>query len=222
MDSSGNTYVTGSNQDYAGGFYVTEFNSSGTVIYNTTVGTGTNGFPNAIAVVGSTGEAYVAGQTYSGGTLPTSANAYQKTAKEVYPAFLVALSAAGSVSYATYLSGTTSNYTAAQGVAVDSSGDAYLTGYTDDSNFPTTTGAYQRTFPGSYVGFVTKINPAASTGPTSLVYSTMLGPGNTYLGGVAVDSSGDAYSSVTHLRAFQSPVVRSNTPEFTPPTAECM
>jgi Abnormal spindle-like microcephaly-assoc'd, ASPM-SPD-2-Hydin/Beta-propeller repeat len=193
VDSSGNSYVTGTM--YSSGFYVTKFNPSGTVVYNATIGTGYYVDPYAIAV-GSSGEAYVAGvfPVFEGGTLPISPNAYQSTANAYTSAFLAVLSANGSaVPYATYLSGSADTYNAAQGLAIDSSGDAYVAGYTYDSTFPTTNGAYQTTFAGSYTGFVAKINPVASTGPLSLVYSTFLGQVTTELYAIAVDSSGDAY-----------------------------
>jgi beta-lactam-binding protein with PASTA domain len=196
VDSSGNSYVTGTAQGSGGyGYYVTKFNSSGTVVYTASLGTNYYTYPVSIAV-GSTGEAYVAGTVYTayGATVPTSTNAYQSTSAAYYSAFLTVLSTAGSaVSYGTYLSGTAATYNYAQGVAVDSSGDAYLTGYTYDSTFPTTSGAYQTTLAGSYDGFVSKFNPSATTAKASLVYSTLLGLGNTQLFAIAVDSSGDAY-----------------------------
>ncbi len=204
VDSSGNTYVAGQSTN-SNGFYVTKLNPSGTVVYNVNVGSGGNVYPYAIAVDSTTGQAYVAGQIYSGDTLPISAHAYQSTVTASYNAFLAVISANGaSVPYATYLGGTDSSNSSAQGIAVDSTGDAYLTGLTYSATFPTTSGAYQTAFSPSYEGFVAKFNPAASTGPTSLVYSTLLGPANSNLIGVAVDSSGDAY--VTGLEPAGFPV----------------
>jgi hypothetical protein len=193
VDGSGNIYVTGTL--YTNGFYVTKCNPGGTPIYTANVGTGYNVTPSAIAVNG-TGEAYIAGTLaiFEGSTLPVSANAYQSTSTAFTSAFLTVLSANGSaVPYATYLAGTADTYNSAQGLALDSSGNAYLAGHTYDPTFPTTGGAYQATFTGSYTGFVSKINPTAATGPSSLVYSTLLGQGDTDLYGVAVDSSNDAY-----------------------------
>ena len=134
------------------------------------------------------------GEIYISSTVPTSANAYQTTVTGSYNAFLVDLSADGTmVPYATYVGGTNTSESWAQGVAVDSGGNAYLAGYTYSSTFPTTSGAYQTTFSASFDGFVSKLNPTAATGPASLVYSTLLGKGNTGLNAIAVDSSGDAY-----------------------------
>lgn len=85
------------------------------------------------------------------------------------------------------------------GIAVDSSGSAYVTGYAESVNFPTTAGAYQTTLNGATDIFVTKFSPSG----TSLVYSTYLG--GSYLEwsgnavgvavnqGIAVDATGNAY-----------------------------
>ena len=95
-------------------------------------------------------------------------------------------------SFSTFLGG--SSYDYAQAVAVDSSNNIYLTGYTGSTNFPTTAGTYISTAnlnsaQGYYSVFVSKIS---STG--SLVYSTYVGTDNTSDKGrgIAVDSSGNA------------------------------
>jgi hypothetical protein len=192
VDSAGNTYVTGTN--FSNGFYIAKFNTAGTVVYNATLGTGYYTYPFAIAI-GASGEAYVTGDVnIADGTAPLSSNAYESTVSSEPAGFLTVLSASGSsVVYGTYLSGTDTAPTNIQGVAVDSSGDAYLTGQTSSATFPVTTGAYQTTFSSGTTGFVAKLNPAASTSATSLVYSTYLGTSNTDLYSVAVDSAGDAY-----------------------------
>jgi hypothetical protein len=91
--------------------------------------------------------------------------------------------------YSTYLGG--SNSAGGGGIAVDALGNAYVTGSTDSSGFPTTPGAFQTTFGGGFSDrFVTKLNSAGS----GLLYSTYLGgSGNDAGGDIAVDSSGNAY-----------------------------
>ena len=75
--------------------------------------------------------------------------------------------------YATYLSGSTTEDGFA--VAVDSTGDAYVTGHTLSANFPTS-GAFQTVLLGSGEVFVTKLSPVAADGQGSdLVYSTFIG-----------------------------------------------
>ena len=79
--------------------------------------------------------------------------------------------------YSTYLGG--SGGDKGYGIAVDSSGNAYVTGLTPSTNFPTTSGAFQTTLNGTSDAFVTKLNP---TGSAPLVYSTYLGGSGTDAG----------------------------------------
>jgi hypothetical protein len=94
------------------------------------------------------------------------------------------------VTYETYLGGSQGDQ--CTDAAMDSSGNAYLSGLTDSSNFPVTFGAFSRVRWGSTDGFVTKISASGS----SLVYSTYLGgSGNTdYMTCIAVDAAGNAYA----------------------------
>jgi hypothetical protein len=95
--------------------------------------------------------------------------------------------------YSTYLGG--SAFDSAKSVAVDFAGNAYITGVTHSTNFPTQT-AYNGTLQGGVDAFVVKINPSGS----AFVYATYLGGSNgedenggQRAGGIAVDSSGSAY-----------------------------
>ena len=136
----------------------------------------------------SSGNAYVTGETYST-NFPT-ANALQAGfGGGSYDAFVAKLNAAGSaLLYSTYLGGGGNDV--GQGIAVDSSGNAYVTGQTSSTNFPTTSGAYQTAAPGGGDAFVSKVNATGSV----LVYSTYLG-GSSSDGalGISMDSSGNAY-----------------------------
>ena len=86
--------------------------------------------------------------------------------------------------YSTYLGGNGDD--AGNGIAVDGTGNAYVTGNTGSTNFPTTPGAFQTTSGGSYDAFVTKLNP---TGSAPLVYSTYLGGSDfEFTTGIALDA----------------------------------
>ncbi len=78
----------------------------------------------------------------------------------------------GQLYYSSYLGGG-SGTDICNGIAADSTGDAWLTGQSASSDFPITPNAYQQSFPGPSAVFVTKVNPSAS-GPASLVYSTFV------------------------------------------------
>jgi uncharacterized protein YcfJ len=95
------------------------------------------------------------------------------------------------LSYSTYLGGAGSTgFDTAFGIAVDQSGNAYVTGYTQSTSFPTTTGALQTGLRGGMDVFITELN---ATG-TALVYSTYLGGSSSeYATAIAVDGAGNAY-----------------------------
>ncbi len=99
------------------------------------------------------------------------------------------LNAAGNaLVYSTYLggSGWDSNR---GGIALDASGNVYVTGQTRSTDFPTAS-PFQASFAGVGDGFVTKLNAAGN----ALVYSTYLGGSDSDVGGaIAVDSAGNAY-----------------------------
>ncbi|HYU07061.1 MAG TPA: SBBP repeat-containing protein, partial [Thermoplasmata archaeon] len=90
--------------------------------------------------------------------------------------------------YSTFLGGST--YSRATAIAVDASGNAFVTGYTSSVDFPTTPGAFLTTYAGGLRdAFVVKLNPSG----TDLVYATFLGGSGTDRAfAIAVDSAGDA------------------------------
>ncbi|MGI8549818.1 MAG: SBBP repeat-containing protein, partial [Dehalococcoidia bacterium] len=90
--------------------------------------------------------------------------------------------------YSTYLGGGGNNK--GQDIAVDGAGDAYVTGWTYSATFPTTPGAFQRSFGGYGDAFVAKLNPGGS----ALLYATYLGGSDEDVGnGIVVDGAGNAY-----------------------------
>jgi hypothetical protein len=186
--------------------------------YSTYLGgrTGVSGYSYSVAnaiAVDEAGNAYVTGTT-AASDFPVTPNAFQKVNGIPGPngsaitttAFVTKMNAAGSaLVYSTYLGGNGINPGSfggeqGYGIAVDSSGSAYITGITFSTNFPVTSGAIQKVNTNSYMGtaFVTKLNPGGS----ALVYSTYLGGtyynglcGNNGDGGaaIAVDSADNAY-----------------------------
>jgi len=193
VDSSSNVYLAGRS---SGGLTVEKISSNGTTLVYRAVLTSTpsyNALPEDIRV-DSAGNAYIVG--YSGPNFPTTAGAFLGSVTSGNHAFVAVLNAAGTaLTYATYLAGTTSSGDQANGVALDSTNKIYVTGYTDSTTFPTTTGVYQTKNPNSQqIGFVAKLDPTKS-GAASLVYSTYLS-GPTYQcteNAIAVDGSGNAY-----------------------------
>ena len=183
------------------------------LVYSTYLGGSGEDFGYGIAIDGS-GNAYVTGQTQST-NFPTTAGAFQTTlgGAGATNAFIAKLNADGSaLVYSTYLGG--NYFDEGSAIAVDGSGNAYVTGWADSANFPTTPGAFQTTFPGYTQFFAAKLNASGST----LIYSTFLGAASGSLagggdGGIAVDGSGNAYiaggGSVTKLNADGSALVYS-------------
>jgi Beta-propeller repeat len=134
---------------------VTKLNSSGTaLIYSTYLGGSNNDVGNGIAV-DSSGIVYATGST-SSFDFPTTPDALQPNIIGGGAAFFSKLNSDGSLlAYSTYLGGQGS--TRGQGIAVDSSGNAYVTGQTASNTFPPTAGALQTTSAGNGDVFVSKI-----------------------------------------------------------------
>jgi uncharacterized repeat protein (TIGR01451 family) len=153
------------------------------LVYSTYLGGNGNDLGNGIAVDAS-GSAYVTGYTIATDFPTMGANQMDQAS---YDAFVTKLDPSGaSLVYSTYLGGNSNDY--GLGIAVDTSGSAYVTGSTDSTDFPTI-GAYQ-TDQGTTDAFVTKLDPSGA----SLAYSTYLGGNGDDLGdGIAVDASGSAY-----------------------------
>jgi hypothetical protein len=163
------------------------------LVYSTFLGGSTDDEGQDIAL-DTLGNAYVTGSTQQltfPSDFPTTVGAFDTTHNGSQDAFVTKLNPAGSaLVYSTFLGG--SNDDGGRGIAVDSSGSAYVTGITGSPNFPTTVGAFDTTLNalGTFDAFVTKLNPSGS----ALVYSTFLGgTGPEFGDGIAVDTSGSAY-----------------------------
>src|SRR5438046_1972794 len=97
-------------------------------------------------------------------------------------------------------------------VAVDTAGNAYVTGLTGSSNFPTTPGAFQTTFAGVEDAFVTKLDPTGS----ALVYSTFLGGGGFDEGtAIGVDAARNAHAAGPPGSGTVDPTPPAAHPPFT-------
>jgi hypothetical protein len=154
-----------------------------TVVYSTSIGG--NGDDEAAAIaVDAAGNAYVAGYTFSS-DFPATSGAFRTTRAGSSDAAIVKLSADGStVLYSTFLGGSRSD--GASAIVVDAFGNAYVTGDTASTDFPTTSGAFQTINRGTDIGFVTKLDPTGG----ALVFSTYLGGSLTdQMSAIAIDAS---------------------------------
>jgi uncharacterized protein (TIGR03437 family) len=214
VDAAGNAYLLGitNSTDFpttSGAFqtslpngngistYVSKLNPAGNAfVYSTYLG-GPSGEDFGICIaIDSSGNAYIAGIASQG--FPTTPNAYRTLAGFN---FLAKLNSAGNaLAYSTFFGDSLSDGKGAiiTDMAVDTGGNAYITGIADKNNFPTTPGAYQRLPSDSSVpvpdlardAFITKFN---ATG-TALVYSTLLGGSSLDVGtSIALDALGNAY-----------------------------
>jgi uncharacterized repeat protein (TIGR01451 family) len=134
------------------------------------------------------GNVYVAGNTTSTDDFPTTAGAYQTSSNGLEDVFVTKINPAGdALVYSTFIGG--SQYDYGDGVAVDGAGNAYITGHTNSTDFPTQT-PLQASNAGLNDAFVVKLNAAGN----ALVYSTYLGgSGIEEAGRVAVDATNNAY-----------------------------
>lgn len=206
VDSAGSAYVTGSTgstnfpviinpgqagRGYGGGgadAFVTKLSDRGNLIlYSTYLGGGAGESGNGIAV-DSAGQVYVTGWT-SSGNFPTANPVQAGYGSGPTDVFVTKLSAGFTgLLYSTYLGGFGADL--AFGIAVDSAGQAYVTGLTSSANFPLANPVQAAYGGGSQDVFVTKLSAAG----TSLLYSTYLGGSGGDSGfGIAVNGAGQAF-----------------------------
>jgi hypothetical protein len=207
VDGTGSVYVTGTTGSPkfptqapyqaklqgAENVFVTKLTPGGNaLVYSTYLGGSGFDAGRGIAVDG-TGSAYITGYTRSA-NFPTQ-SPYQANRYGFSSAFVTKLTPGGNaLVYSTYLGG--GNFDAhldvadsGNGIAVDGTGSAYITGFTYSRDFPTQS-PYQAKLQGYYNAFVTKLTPAGN----ALVYSTYLGGSDYDSGnGIAVGGTGSAY-----------------------------
>jgi hypothetical protein len=200
-DANGNAWVTGysSSTDfplmnatqpaYGGGTdaVVVEFTSSGALAFSTYLGGSSKDEGFGIAV-DKLNNAYITG--YTNGAFQTTPGVIQSAPQGGNDIFVAKYSSADTVVYATLLGGSGSDE--GSGIAVDSTGNAYITGPTSSAAFvpANPAGGAQAVYAGGTDAFVAKLNPTA----TALVYFTYLGGSSADDGyGIAVDSNLNAY-----------------------------
>ncbi len=212
-DSIGNAYIVGgtSSIDFptanamqpanAGSddVFVVKLNGTGSALLFSTY-FGGNGIEEGRDItVDGAGNVYIAGTTYST-NLPVQ-NPFQYSNGGMSDAFVAKLDSQGALIYSTYLGG--SGYDQCFGLAVDTSGNAYVTGSTSSINFPTKNPLQIANGGGSSDAFVTVLN----AGGFALVYSTYLGGDRDEQGNsIAVDAFGNAYVA-GHTGSTNFPIV---------------
>lgn len=221
VDASGNAYVAGATfstnfplvnplQSCCGGgdAFIAKIGADGSLAFSTYLGGSLTEFGVSIAL-DSQGYIYVAGTTLSADFPGVTANVVQPlhggAGFEIYnpnaDVFVAKIKPdLSGLAYATYLGGSNfynSGSDSLSGLAVDSTGNAYVVGHTRSTDFPVTASAFQATNQGANGGnngFVSKISPDGS----ALLYSTYLGGSNVDVAYcVAVDDAGHAYVAGT-------------------------
>lgn len=201
LDSSRNAFVTGLTYSAAfsttvgaydttyngqGDAFVTRLNASGSaLLYSTFLGGAELDEGRDIVVVG--GNAFVAGSTASM-TFPATVSAFDSSRNGGSDAFVSKLNTTGSgLLFSSFLGGSADDF--GYGLAVDVSGNAYVTGETSSTNMPVSGGAYDPTYNGSNDAFMTKLDASGA----NLLYGTYLGGSGVDKGlGLDLDSNNNA------------------------------
>ena len=231
VDSSGNVFVAG--YTYATDFplvnafdnaitgaccgyydaFVTKYSADGsTILFSTYYSGANNDYAYGLTVDGA-GNAIIVGITNSADL--STKSPYQSTIKSLQDAFVAKFGPTGAMLFGTFLGG--SGPDTATAVAVDSSNNILVTGYTTSTDFPTKTGSYQMVNNGNIDAFLTKFSADGSTllfstyiGSTGIDQSNSiaLGPdGSIYIGGFTYST---AFPTVNAFQVSQpSPVGKS-------------
>ncbi|MCC6908616.1 MAG: SBBP repeat-containing protein [Phycisphaerales bacterium] len=188
-DSGGGAFVSGltSSADFDGrnnelhgreDAFVARLGESGAIAWATYLGGIANDVSQCI-VVDSGGNTMLAGET--------SSDDFELRTNEYHPgspdAFIARVDPFGEAQWATYLGG--SDYEHYTAIALDSTGNAFVTGGTASTDFPDVNNSSH----GTYDAFLVKVNSAGS-----ILWSTMLGGSGVDMGrALAIDGDGDLY-----------------------------
>ena len=197
LDSNNNFFITGETSSttlpvtsdayqktFSGttDIYISEFNSTGFLQYSTYLGTDSENHVNSIAV-DSNDSFYITGYTYSS-NFPITTNAYSKALATSADAIVSEFNSSGHLTYSSYLGGNSDDF--GTGIQVTNKGEIFISGYTDSSDFPVTSGSFNTSYSSNTDCFITKFK----TDPSTLDYSTYFG-GSSFDAcvGIALDNS---------------------------------
>ena len=203
LDGNGNAFITGYTNSAAypstagaynvtknssGDVFVTKLNTTGTsLVYSTFIGGSGDEMVQSITIDAS-GNSYITGFTTSSNYPATTGAFDQSFNSGVFDVFVTKLNSTGTaLVYSTFLGGSADDRSYA--IAVDGIGNAFITGYTLSTDYPTTVGAFNTMMNSSTDAFVTKLNPSGS----ALIYSTFIGGTSDDQGfAIALDINGNA------------------------------
>lgn len=165
------------------------------LLYSTYIGGDNFDVCRALAI-DAAGDIYAAGRTEST-NFPTTSGAYQTANLPGPNGFILRLRPQGNgnadLLYSTYLGGAGSDD--GRDIALDPNGNIYVVGFTESTDFPTTSNSYQPTPPFGRNGFLIKLRPQGN-GSSDLLYSTYLGgAGEDNANTLALDAAGNVYVS---------------------------
>ncbi len=203
IDPNGNAYITGGtdspnfpttpdaydrSNNGDNDIFVSKLSPSGSeLVYSTLIGGYNNDWGDGISIDDS-GNVYLTGGTNSV-DFPTTPGCFQDAyGGGSYDGWVLKFNSYHTLNYSTFVGG--NDYDYGFDIAIDGSGNAYVTGETDSRDFPNTTGAYRPDFVGVYTNiFVVKLNASG----TGLNYSTFIGEGRTWE--MALDTQGNVYAA---------------------------
>jgi hypothetical protein len=198
VDGNGNIYVSGESSASWGtpvraftgssDAFVAKINSSGSLVWNTFLG-GSGADGGYGPAVDGSGNVYVAGESSVAWGSPVRAFG------GAYDTFVAKLSVSGALLWNTFLGGSGSDY--GKGIAADSGGNLYVTGYSDAA-----WGSPKRAYTGDYDAFAASLNSSGG-----LIWNTFLGGSGADIGyGISADGGGKVYVTGISSAAWGSPV----------------